>query len=59
MHLNATPTSSETKRDVEYGHKVNLATQAEGFFTYLNINEDNPVKTSLFLPVLDACEEKH
>ncbi|MDC0435495.1 transposase, partial [bacterium] len=49
----------KTNRAVEYGHKVNLATQAEGFVTYLNIEEGNPADTSLFLPVLDACEKDY
>jgi len=49
----------KTNRDVEYGHKVNLATQAEGFVTYLNIEDGNPSDKSLFLPVLDACEKEY
>ena len=49
----------KTNRAVEYGHKVNLATQAEGFVTYLNIEEGNPADKSLFLPVLDACEKDY
>jgi IS5 family transposase len=44
----------KTNRDVQYGHKINLATQAEGFVTYLNIENGNPSDKSLFLPVLDA-----
>ena len=38
---------------------INLATQAEGFVTYLNIEEGNPADKSLFLPVLDACEKDY
>ena len=49
----------KTKRDVQYGHKVNLATQSEGFVTYLNIEEGNPADTSLFMPVLNACEDEY
>ena len=42
-------------RDVLYGHKVNLATQEDGFITYCNVEEGNPCDSILFLPVLDAC----
>ena len=42
------------QRDVQYGHKINLATQADGFVTYLNIESGNPSDKSLYLPVLDA-----
>lgn len=42
------------QRDVQYGHKINLATQADGFVTYLNIENGNPSDRSLFVPVLDA-----
>lgn len=47
------------KRDVEYGHKINLATQADGFVTYLNIEEGNPSDKILCLPVLDAQQENY
>ena len=43
------------KRDLQYGHKVNLATQGDGFITYLSIEDGNPPDTALYLPVLDAC----
>lgn len=43
------------KRDVRYGHKVNLATQGDGFITYLNIEDGNPADKILYMPVLDAC----
>lgn len=42
------------KRDVLYGHKVNLATQEHGFITYLNIESGNPADCTLYLPVLEA-----
>ena len=45
------------KRDVEYGHKVNLATQDNGFVTYLNIEDGNPADKVLYLPVLDKHKE--
>ena len=49
----------KTNRDVQYGHKVNLATQSEGFVTYLHIEDGNPSDKILFLPVLDACEKDY
>jgi IS5 family transposase len=39
---------------VLYGHKVNLATQQDGFITYLNIEQGNPADCTLYLPVLNA-----
>lgn len=49
----------KTNRDVQYGHKVNLATQSEGFVSYLHIENGNPSDKSLFLPVLDACKKDY
>ena len=46
-------------RDVLYGHKINLATQENGFITYLNIENVNPTDCQLCLPVLTACEENY
>lgn len=46
-------------REVQYGHKINLATQREGFVTYLNIEDGNPADATLYLPVLDACIEDY
>lgn len=44
------------ERDVQYGHKINLATQQEGFITYLHIEKGNPSDVSLYQDVLIACE---
>jgi len=46
-------------RDVQYGHKVNLATQGDGFITYMNIEDGNPADTMLYMPVLDACHNDY
>ena len=46
-------------RDVQYGHKINLATEQHGFVTYLRIEEGNPADVSLYLPVLDACQKDY
>lgn len=42
------------KRDVEYGHKINLATQDDGVVTYLNIEKGNPADKILYMPILEA-----
>ena len=47
------------QRKVRYGHKVNLATQAEGFVTYLKVESGNPADSSLFMPVLEASEKDY
>lgn len=43
-------------RDVQYGRKINLATERRGFLTYLRIEEGNLADVSLYMPVLDACQ---
>jgi len=49
----------KAQRDVQYGHKINLATQADGFVTYLNIEHGNPSDKSLYQPVLKASIEDY
>ena len=44
------------ERDVQYGHKINLASQQEGFITYLHIEKGNPSDVNLYQDVLIACE---
>ena len=44
---------------MQYGHKVNLATQEDGFITYMNIEDGNPADTMLYMPVLDACHNDY
>ena len=44
------------ERETEYGHKINLATQEDGFITYLNIEKGNPADVTLYQPVLQACK---
>lgn len=41
-------------REIEYGHKINLSTDAKGLITTLLIEEGNPCDTERFIPVLDA-----
>ena len=46
-------------RDVQYGHKVNLSTEGNGFITYFSIEDGNPADKDLFLPVLKMHEDKY
>lgn len=41
-------------RDIQYGHKVNLATDRQGLITYFEILDGNPSDKVLYLPVLDS-----
>ncbi len=41
-------------RDIEYGHKVNLATEKNGFITAVMIEEGNPTDAERFIPLLEA-----
>ena len=47
------------KRDVEYGHKINLATQGDGYVPYLNIENGNPADKNIYMPVLKACQNNY
>lgn len=47
------------EREILYGHKINLATQEDGFITYLNIETGNPSDSALYLPVLLACDSDY
>ena len=42
-------------RDIEYGHKVNLASDRHGFITAVMIEQGNPTDAQCFIPLL----EKH
>jgi len=46
-------------RDVQYGHKVNLSTEDNGFISYFSIEDGNPADKDLFLPVLKMHEDKY
>lgn len=45
------------KREVLFGHKVNLSTDQNGFITYFSIEEGSPCDTDLYLPVINAHEK--
>jgi IS5 family transposase len=45
-------------RDVQYGHKINLSSEKNGFITHLSIEEGNPSDKELFIPVLDFHQSK-
>ena len=42
------------QRDIEYGHKINLSTDANGLITVLLIEQGNPCDTDRFIPILEA-----
>jgi len=44
-------------RDTQYGHKVNLGSDKNGFITYFSIEDGNPADKELFMPVLFSCQE--
>ena len=46
-------------RDTQYGHKINLSSEKNGFITYLSIEDGNPADKVLFLPVLHAHQENY
>ena len=46
-------------RDVQFGHKINLATQQDGFITYCKIEEGNPADSALYMPVLNASQRDY
>lgn len=46
-------------RDLQYGHKINLSTEANGFITYLAIEKGNTSDKDLALPVLEAHQENY
>lgn len=46
-------------RDVQYGHKINLSSDAGGFITYLSIEDGNPADSTLCLPVLKAHRDAY
>ena len=45
-------------RDVQYGHKINLATDTQGLVLYLAILDGNPGDKSLYKPVLESHQNR-
>ena len=43
-------------RDVQYGHKINLATDTQGLVLHLAILDGNPADKVLYKPILEAHE---
>lgn len=41
-------------RDVQYGHKINLATELNGVILYMDVLDGNPADKTLYKPVLDS-----
>jgi IS5 family transposase len=44
-------------RNIQYGHKINLSSEKNGFITYLSIEKGNPADSARFLPVLHAHQD--
>lgn len=44
------------QREVDYGHKLNIASDAQGLLTSVTIEQGNPADTERYLPVLDDHE---
>lgn len=42
------------RRDIEYGHKINLATEKSGLITAVRIEQGNPCDTERFIPLIEA-----
>lgn len=49
----------KSNRETQYGHKINLATQSNGFVAYVNIEQRNPSDKGLLMPVLNSIEEDY
>lgn len=41
-------------RDIEYGHKINLATEKSGLITAVSIEQGNPCDTERFIPLIET-----
>lgn len=46
-------------RDIDYGHKINLATDKSGLISVLMIEQGNPCDTERFIPVLEAHQAQY
>jgi len=44
-------------RDIDYGHKINLATDKHGLITQLMIEKGNPCDTERFLPLIESHQQ--
>ncbi len=46
-------------RDIQYGHKINLSSDASGFFTHCSIEKGNTSDKALYIPVLHAHQNDY
>lgn len=46
------------QREVQYGHKVNIASDRHGFLTHVSIEEGNASDVERFIPILEAHEKR-
>lgn len=47
------------RRDIDYGHKINLATDNSGLISVLMIEKGNPSDTERFVPVIEAHQVQY
>lgn len=47
------------KREVQYGHKINVASDARGILTHVSIEEGNASDVERFIPILKAHELRY
>jgi len=47
----------KSTRETQYGHKINLATDANGIVTYLSVLDGNPADKILYQPVLETHQK--
>ena len=47
------------KREVQYGHKINIASDVRGLLTHVSIEEGNASDAERFIPILKAHDERY
>ena len=47
------------ERKIQYGHKINLSTEKNGFITALNIEKGNPIDSDCYIPLLKKFKKTY
>ncbi|MBL4864878.1 MAG: ISNCY family transposase [Pseudomonadales bacterium] len=47
------------KREVQYGHKINIASDARGLLTHVSVEEGNASDAERFIPILKAHAQRY
>ncbi len=47
-----------SRREVQYGHKINVSTDGSGLLTHIGIERGNPADCACFLPILEAHQQR-